>query len=129
MKKNTAALVFGILGGIFGLIGAIMWAACAKTCADVSGGLGGGTSIPLGYMLGFIGLGGGGAVMGLIGGIQAYGFKGTGLGLSVFALLLEIGDLVLEYVFLGAFSITLFLATIVSILMFFLATCFAARKP
>lgn len=129
MKKNTAALVFGILGGIFGLIGAIMWAACAKTCADVSGGLGGDTTISAGYMLGFIALGGGGAVMGLIGGIQAYGFKRVGLGLSVFALLLEIGDLVLEYLFLGGFSITLFLATILSVLMLFLATCFAARKP
>lgn len=128
MKKNTAALVFGILGGIFGLIGAIMWAACAKTCADVSGGLGESASIPIGYMLGFIGLGGGGAVVGLIGGIQAYGYKRVGLGLSVFALLLEIGDFILEIVFLGGFSFTLFLATMLSVLMFLLSTCFAARK-
>lgn len=128
MKKNTAALVFGILGGIFGLIGAIMWAACAKTCADVSGGLGGSTSLPIGYMLGFLALGGGGAVMGLIGGIQAYGFRRAGLVLSIFALLFEIGDLVLEFVFLGGFSFTLFIATIVAILMCFLEVCFAARK-
>ena len=41
MKKNVAALVFGILGAISGLIGAIMWAACARTCAGFSGAMGG----------------------------------------------------------------------------------------
>ena len=129
MKKNVAALVFGILGAISGLVGAIMWAACARTCAGFSGAMGGGSSVPIGYMLGFIALGGGGAVIGLIGGIQAYGFKRAGLGLSLFALVLEIGDVILEYVFSGGFSFTLFLSTLLSTLMFLLSTCFAARKP
>lgn len=128
MKKNTAALVLSILSAIFGLIGGIMWAACARTCAGVSSALGGSGGIPAGYMIGFIGLGIGGALLTLIGGIQAFSFKKAGLPLSILGFLLQTGCLVLQCVFLGGFAFTLSLCTIVSILMAFLQMFFAARK-
>lgn len=128
MKKNTAALVFAIIGAIFGVIGAIMWAACAEACAGAVGALGGGTGTPVGYMIGFLLLGIGGAVVGLIGGLQAFGYKKAGLPLSVLGLLLQIGNLILECVFVSGFSFGLSLCTLLAILLFLLQTCFAAKK-
>lgn len=129
MKKNTAALVFSILGAIFGLIGGILWAACAQTCADFSTAVGGSGGTPIGYMIGFIGLGIGGALFMLIGGIQAYGYKKAGAALSVLGLLLQVGCLVLQCVSVKGFSFTLSLCTIVAVLMALMQAIFAARKP
>ncbi len=121
MKKNTAALVFSILGAIFGVIGAIMWAACADTCANVVG------SSTL-YTMGFIVLGVGGGVLSLIGGIQAFGFKASGFALSIIGFLMQVGNLVLECVFAEGFSFILSLWTLLAIVMLLLATIFAKRK-
>ena len=129
MKKNTAALVFAILGAIFGLIGGILWAACAQTCAGVSSAVGGESGTPVGYMIGFICLGIGGALFMLIGGIQAFTYKKAGTALSILGFLLQIGCLVLQCVFVGGFSFTLSLCTIVSVLMGLMQAIFAARKP
>ncbi len=122
MKKNTAALVLSILGAIFAVIGGILWAACADTCAEV-------VQSSTGYTVGFLALGIGGAVISLIGGIQAFGFKRAGLALSVVGLLMQVGNLVLECVFLGGFSFVLSLWTILALIMLVIATVFAARKP
>lgn len=129
MKKNTAALVFGILGAIFGLIGGILWAACAQTCAGVSMAVGGSGGTPIGYLIGFIGLGIGGALFLLIGGIQAFGYKKAGAALTILGFFLQVGCLALQCVSVGGFSFTLSLCTIVSVLMAFLQIVFAARKP
>lgn len=122
MKKNTAALVLSILGAIFGVIGGILWATCADTCADI-------VQSSTGYTIGFIALGVGGSVLSLIGGIQAFGFKKAGLPLSVVGLLLQVGNFVLECVFLGGFSFVLSLWTILAMIMLVIATVFAAKKP
>lgn len=122
MKKNTASLVLAIFGAIFGIIGGLMWTACADTCADI---VGGGT----GYTIGFLVLGIGGAVLSLIGGIQAYGNKSGKMGLSVTGLLCQIANIVLQCVFLGGFSFILSLWSILAAILLLLATVFAARKP
>lgn len=121
MEKNTAALVFAIIGSIFGIIGAIMWAACADTCADIVGS-------STGYTIGFIVLGLGGAVISLIGGIQAFHFKKAGVPLSVIGLLMQIGNLILQCVFAGGFSFVLSLWTIVAIVLLLVETILAGRK-
>lgn len=139
MTKHSAPLVFAIFGGIFGLIGAVMWATCTETCAGVSSALG--SLIEYGrenselltlYMWGYIILGGGGAIVGLIGGVQAYAFKKSGLVLSLIALAMEVADLVLEIKhmggFSGGFSFILCFSTILSIVMFLLASIFSAKK-
>lgn len=121
MKKNTAALVFAIVGAILGTIGAIMWATCAETCAGIVGS-------STGYTIGFIALGIGGAVVSLIGGVQAFGFKKAGGGLSAFGLVLQIGNLILQCVFAGGFSFTLSACTLLSIVLLLLGTVFAFKK-
>lgn len=129
MQKNTAALVFAILGAIFGAIGGIMWAACASTCAGVSSAAGGSSATPTGYMIGFLLLGVGGALVSLIGGIQAFRFRPSGAALTLFGLLMQAGCLVLQCVSVGGFSFTLSLCTIVAVLMALLQAVFAAKKP
>ncbi len=122
MKKNIAALVLAILGTIFGVIGAIIWAACADSCASIVG-----TSV--GYTIGFVILGIGGGVLSLIGGIQAYTWKSARTGLSILGLILQVGALILQCVFVEGFVFVLSLWTLLSILMCLLATIFAARTP
>lgn len=119
-SKNTAALVFAILGTIFGAIGALMWTACAD-CASIGG------SSTL-YTIGFIAFGIGGAVCAMIGGIQAFSFKSGSFGLSLFGMLFQIGNLVLQIVFAESFSFILSLWTILAILMGLLQTIFVKRN-
>ncbi|MDE5896869.1 MAG: hypothetical protein K2H43_03540 [Clostridia bacterium] len=122
MKKNTVALVLAIIGAVFGVLGGIMWAACAEACADVSGGA------SIGYMVGFILLGIGGAVVSLIGGIQAFSYKKAGLPLSIVGLVCQVVNLVLECVFVEGFSFVLSMWTIFSVILLAVATVFAAKK-
>ena len=121
MKKNVAALVCAIVGAVFGVIGGIMWAACAEACAEIVGS-------SVGYTVGFILLGIGGALISLIGGIQAFGFKRGRLGLSVLGLLMQAGNLVLQCVFVKGFSFIMSLWTLLALVMLLLATIFAAKK-
>lgn len=121
MKKNVAALVFSILGTVFGIIGAIIWAACADTCADIVG------SSTM-WTVGFIVLGVGGGVVSLIGGIQAFRFRPAGFVMSLLGCLLQVGTLVLECVFVEGFSFVLSLWTLLAIVMLVLATVFSKRK-
>ncbi|MDE7158157.1 MAG: hypothetical protein K2N74_01135 [Clostridiales bacterium] len=122
MKKNTAALVLAILGSIAGLIGGIMWATCADTCANIVGS----STI---YTICFIVLGIGGAVLSLIGGIQAFRFKSGRLGLSVVGLLCQIANLVLECVFIKGFSFILSIWTLLAVILLLVATFLAAKEP
>lgn len=122
MKKNTASLVLAIIGAVFGMIGGLMWTACADTCAGI---VEGGT----GYTIGFLVLGIGGSVLSLVGGIQAYGNKSGKMGLSVTGLLCQIANVVLQCVFLGGFSFVLSLWSILAVILLLVATILAARKP
>lgn len=122
MKKNTAALVLAIIGAICGIIGAIMWTACADACANIVGS----STI---YTVGFIVLGLGGAVLSLIGGIQAYGFKKGGFGFSLVGFLFQVGNLILQCVFAEGFSFVLSLWTIIAILLLLIETIMSKRKP
>lgn len=120
-KKNTASLVLAIIGSVFGIIGAVMWSACADACADIVGS-------SSGYTAGFIILGLGGAIVSLIGGIQAFGFKRGRFLLSVIGLLMQIGNLILQCVFAEGFSFALSLCTILSIILLLVATIFAKKN-
>lgn len=121
MKKNIAALVLAILGAIAGVVGGIMWAACADACADVVGS-------SVGYTVGFILLGIGGAVLSLVGGIQAFTYKKGRVVLSVFGLLFEVGALILQCVFIEGFEFVLSMWTMFAIILLFIETILAARK-
>lgn len=122
MKHNTAALVLAILGTICGVIGGLMWATCADACAGVVGTSGG-------YVAGFCILGIGGAALSLIGGIQAFGYKKSELGLSVIGFLMQVANFILQCVFLGGFSFTLSVWTILAIVLLLLETIMSAKKP
>lgn len=128
MKKNTGALVLAILAAISGLIGALMWVACAATCANVGNALAGAGGTATGYTIGFAVLGIGGSVFTLIGGIRAYGFNSGRAALSVIGLLMQIGNVILQCVSIGGFSFTLSLMTLVAILLAFIEAILSAKK-
>lgn len=120
-KKNTASLVLAIIGSIFGIIGAVLWSACADTCANIVGS-------SSWYTAGFIVLGLGGAIVSLIGGIQAFGFKRGRFALSVIGLIMQVGNLILQCVFAEGFSFILSCCTILSIILLLIATILAKRN-
>lgn len=124
MKKNIASLVLAIIGAIFGLIGGILWAACADTAADLLDD--GGSTI---YLACYIVFGIGGAVLSLVGGIQSYNRKKGGLVCSVLGLLFQVAVLIASCVHVGGFSFLLELCTIVAIILLLVQVIMAARKP
>lgn len=121
-KKNTAAFVLALIGSIFGLIGGILWTTCADAVNSVSGGQG------TVYLVCFIILGIGGAVLSLVGGIRAYGFKKGAFALTFLGLLFQIGMLIAACVAVEGFEFLLNLCTLVAILLLVIATVYARRK-
>lgn len=121
MKKNVTSLVMSIIGAVFALIGTVMWAACSELVSDLGGN-------STGYTVGFVLLGLGGGVLSLIGGIQAYSLKKSGKALSVIGLLLQIGNLILQCMFIEKFSFSSSLWTILAIIMFAIGTLIALMK-
>ena len=122
-KKNVAPLVCGILGTIAGLIGGLLWVACADCLNDIS--MGQNTM----WLALFIVFGLVGPVLGLIGGILAFGFKKAGGVLLLFATLFAIGHIVTTvYAMEGMFVATGEIATIIALLMFFIAMCCGFRS-
>lgn len=127
--KNTGAFVCGLIGAIFGLIGGILWTACAdvlNTAVSAAGGDGGSMTV---YLVCFIILGIGGAVLALIGGIQAFHFKKGGFLCTLLGLLFQVGHLIANCVGVGGFSFLLNICTIVSIILLLVATILACKKP
>ncbi len=122
MKKNTAAFVLALIGAILGLIGGILWTACADAVNSVGGD---GTV----YLVCFIILGMGGAVLALVGGIQAFGFKKGAFALTFLGLLFQVGMLIAACVAVEGFSFVLNLCTILSIILLVIAVVFARKKP
>lgn len=125
--KNTAAFVLALIGSIFGLIGGILWTACADALNSVESAVAGTGSTTV-YLVFFIILGIGGAVLSLVGGIQAFGFKKGRLALIVAGLLFQVGMLITACVAVGGFSFLLNLCTIVAIILLVIAVIFARRK-
>lgn len=121
MKKNVVAFVLALVGAIFGLIGGILWTACADTCATIVGEAG-----P--YIAGFVILGMGGAVLALVGGIQAFGYRKGGFVLTLSGLILQVGQLILACVFTEGFIFVLNLWTMLSIVLLVVAVIFAHKK-
>ncbi|MCM1289356.1 MAG: hypothetical protein NC132_01710 [Corallococcus sp.] len=127
--KNTGAFVCGLLGAIFGLIGGILWTACAdvlNSAVTAAGGNGGSMTI---YLVCFIVLGIGGAVLALIGSIQSFHFKKGGFALTLLGFLFQVGHLVANCVGVGGFSFLLNICTLVSIILLLVATILARKKP
>lgn len=120
-KKNVAAFVLALVGAICGLIGGILWSACAEACADIVGSSGG-------YIAGFVILGIGGAVLALIGGIQALGYKKGRLLLTVLGLVFEVGHIILACVFVEGFSFVLNVWTLLSILLLVISVIMIVMK-
>ena len=121
MKKNVAAFVLALIGAITGFIGGILWTAFADACVSISG------EGAL-WMVGFIVLGLGGSLIGLIGAIQAFGFKKGGLPLIALALVLQIGQLILACVAAESFAFVLNFWTLIAIVLFAIALFFARTK-
>lgn len=130
MKKNTAGFVLALIGAIFGLIGGILWTACADAVNGVSSSVGGSGNESTIYMVCFIILGIGGAVISLIGGIQAFGYKKGGLVLTIVGLLFQIGMLIASCVYVGGFSFLLNVCTIIALILLAVALIFIVKnKP
>lgn len=128
MKKNTGALVCAIIGAIFAIIGAILWATCADALGSVSSAVGGDRGNTTIYLVLFLVLGVGGAVVSLIGGIQAKDYKRPGFVLSLVGLLMQIGNLITECVSVEGFSFLLSACTIIAVILLLVATVFSAKK-
>ena len=126
-KRNTAAFVLALLGAIFGLIGGIHWSACADAIGSIESAVSGGSSTTV-YLVFFIILGIGGAVLALVGGIRAFGYKKGGFVLVLLGLLFQIGMLITACVAVEGFSFLLNLCTIVAIILLLIATVFAHIK-
>ena len=118
-KRNAGALVCGLIGAIFALFGGLMWSACAESCAGF------GMEVGVYYMAGFLGLGVGGAVLGLIGAILAFGYKKGGRALLIIGLLCQIGLLVVACIFYQGFSFIMNVSTIIAIILFLIAAILA----
>lgn len=122
MKKNTAAFVLALIGAIFGLIGGIVWAALA----DFTNAVGGTATV---YLVCFIVLGIGGAIIALIGGILAFGYKKGGFGATLFGFLMQVGMLVAACVAVKGFSFLMNLCTLVAIILLLIAVILAHKQP
>ena len=109
-KKNVAAFVLALIGSIFGIIGGLLWAACAEACADIVGS-------STGYVAAFVILGIGGAIVALVGGIQAFGFKKGRLVLTIVGLAMQIGHIIVSCVFAEGFSFILNFWTILAVIL------------
>lgn len=120
--KNTGSFVCSLIGAIFGLIGGILWTACADAVNTIAGN----STL---YLILFIVLGIGGAVLALVGGIQALHFKKGGLALTLFGLLFQIGLVIAACVYVGGFSFLLTLPTLVAVILLLVGTILAAKKP
>lgn len=129
MKKNTAALVLAIIGAVFGLIGGILWTACADLVGSVESAATGSNGNSAVYLACFIILGIGGAVLALVGGIQAFGYRKGGFVLTLIGLLFQVGQLIAACVAVEGFSFLLNLCTLVSIILLVVAVIFAHKKP
>ena len=111
-----------MIGAIFGLIGGILWTACADAVNTIAGN----STL---YLILFIVLGIGGAVLALVGGIQALHFKKGGLALTLVGLLFQIGLIIAACVYVGGFSFLLTLPTLVAVILLLVGTILAAKKP
>ena len=127
--KNTGAFVCGLIGAIFGLIGGILWTACADFLNSAASAVGADTGNTTIYLVCFIVLGIGGAVLALIGSIQAFHFKKGGLALTLLGLLFQVGLVVADCIGVGGFSFLLNLPTLVAVILLLVATILAAKKP
>lgn len=129
-KKNTIALVFGILGAVLAFLGGLLWASCADmiNCSDALPEMDG---VWL-YTMFFVVLGIGGSVISLIGGIQAYNYGRGRFVLSFIGLLFQLGCLAVQIVLLmsieGKVSFFSLSFTIVALILLFAETIFSAAK-
>ena len=128
MKKNIGTLVCAIIGTVFGVISAILWAACADLANSIDSATGGSGNAATLYLALFLILGLGGSVLSLIGGIQAFNYKKAGLVLSVIGLLMQLGMIIVECVSVGGFSFLLTFITIIALVLFLVATILAGVK-
>lgn len=128
-RGNVPSLVLAILGALFGIIGAILWATVADFAGAVVGGFGGDNSTQTVYLVCFIVLGVGGALLSLIGGICAHvGKRGAGIGLSVVGFLFQIGSFVTQCVAVSGVDFLFSLPTMLAIVLLLIATCFSGRR-
>lgn len=129
-KKNTVALVFGIIGAIFAFVGGLLWASCADmiNCSDAMPETDGMWI----FTLLFVVLGIGGSVITLIGGIQAYNYGRGRFVLSFIGLLFQLGCLAAQIVLLmsmGGHGYFLSLgSTIIAFILLLAETIFSAGK-
>ena len=129
-KKNTVALVFGIIGAICAFLGGLFWASCVDliNCSEAASETDGMWL----YSVFFVVLGIGGAVIALIGSIQAYNYGRGRFVLSFIGLLFEAGCLAVQIVLLMTLGekghFLLMSLTIVALILLLAETIFSAGK-
>lgn len=127
MKKNTAPFVCGLIGAIFGLIGGILWSACASVATNVEQAVTGGASSAV-YLACFIIFGIGGSVITLVGAIMAFGWKKSGFPLLLVGTLFQLATIIAACVAVHGFSFVLNICTIVALILLVVATILAIVK-
>lgn len=130
-KKNTVALVLGVIGVICAAIGAIAWASCAdamfNSCDTTVTETAEHSVI---FTVIFVVLGLGGAVISVIGCVQAYSYGRGRFILSLIGLLCQIGCLVAQCFMIGTFLFLSSGATTIAILLLLVETILSAiRRP
>lgn len=132
-KKNVAALILGIIGAICGFVGAVLWASCADFVYNCEGSIAEGLGNPAGggtviYTVLFVVLGIGGAVLSLIGSIQAFNYARGRLILSLLGFFFGAGCLAVECVMIGTFAFLTSGFTIIAVVLLLVETILSGLK-
>ena len=130
--KNVGALVCGIIGSVFALIGAIIWTAAFGTAADCLSSIGFDSTKAAVYCAVFAILGIGGGVVSLVGSVQAFKFKQpAGIVMSIVGLLCQVGAFIAQCVVAGGHFgaiIILSIWTIIGLVLLVVETILAGKK-
>lgn len=128
MIKNTGALVCSIIGAIFAVIGGIVWASCADVIGSIGNAVSGDSTGPTIYMIVFLVLGIGGGAIALIGGIRGYGGNSMATFLCALGTLMQVGNLIAQYIAMQSFSFMLSLSTLLAVVFLLVATILCAKN-
>ena len=130
--RNVGALVCAIIGAVFGILGGILWLACASAFTDASNALDGAISTPIEpYLVAVFGLVG--SILTIVGGAQAFGYKKrmVAIVLSFLGFIFQLVSLVVVFVWLrGSFTAGILAGiwTIFALILSLVAACLSLKK-
>lgn len=88
MKKSIPAFVFGLVGGIIGILGGLCDSACAAVDSAVTTGSADAGYIPMILVVG-------GSILGLVGGCLCFKKAGTGAIMEIIAAIMMVASMII----------------------------------